>query len=197
MAAELQTGLPIYRPHETFAQGGPSTQRRSPAVRHNFQHDVESFFWSLLWVSLTRIPGQATANVLFQTNDWKFLNTRIQVIMNQSGILHNTLQSLRSDVREDLFKTLRTLRWVLKAGYDDRKHAFEAMETYALVYGFFRQELTMLARNSLKSQVPDGVHLERLHIATSQKRARPGSSSEEDRDDLNETRPDKRRLRRC
>lgn len=111
----------MYKPRRVRAQRAQSTQEPPrPAVRHNFQHDVESFFWILLWVSLTRIPGQATANVLFNLSDPYFLTARQLVIMNQSGKLDAILRDLRPDVPADLSNVLRSMQWELEASYDER-----------------------------------------------------------------------------
>ncbi|KAH9848221.1 hypothetical protein C2E23DRAFT_862778 [Lenzites betulinus] len=156
MAVELQTGSHIYRPHIDLALGRPSTREPSLAVvRHNFQHDVESFFWILLWVSVARIPGgRATATVPFEMSDPNVFNTRRQIMMGQGGIFDKILAGLSEDIREDLSDTLLTMQWALEGSYDGRKYAFEAMETYAPVYGFFRRQLTTLANNVPPGRVP-------------------------------------------
>ncbi|KAH9848208.1 hypothetical protein C2E23DRAFT_463649 [Lenzites betulinus] len=155
MAVELQTRTSLYRPPVSFAQGDPSPLEPSPPVtRHNFQHDVESFFWILLWVSLTRIPDQAIANALFDMSDPYFFTARHSVISHPRGKLNAALRALRPDVPADLSNALRTMQWALAAGYDERKHAFQAMETYTRVYGFFRRQLTTLVNNVPPGRVP-------------------------------------------
>ncbi|KAH9848215.1 hypothetical protein C2E23DRAFT_862772 [Lenzites betulinus] len=147
MAVELQTGNPIYHAPRDWEEDETEPQPSSPAVRHNFQHDVESFFWILLWVSLTRIPDQAIANVLFDMSDPYSLIARYQVLLNAGGKLDEALRGLRPDVAADLSNALRIMRWALQTSYDVRKHAFQAMETYTRVYGFFRRQLTTLVND--------------------------------------------------
>ncbi|KAH9848216.1 hypothetical protein C2E23DRAFT_463904 [Lenzites betulinus] len=224
MAVELQTGSLICHAPEEWEEDETEPQPSSPAVRHNFQHDVESFFWILLWVSITRIPDQAIANVLFDMSDPYSLAARHSVISKPGGKLDEALRGLRPDVAADLSKALRSMRRALKVSYETRKHAFQAMETYTRVYGFFRRQLTTLVNDVPPGRVAlrkpptpppasrsryDPAHANTLHLHNkltnpgavrgdlphmATSQKRPRSDSGSNKD-TEETRPDKRRVR--
>ncbi|KAI9060138.1 hypothetical protein FKP32DRAFT_1540054, partial [Trametes sanguinea] len=68
MAVEVQTRSSIYKKARDFEKledigqpSAPASSRR--AIRHNFQHDLESIFWILTWLVLTHVPGQNCADV--------------------------------------------------------------------------------------------------------------------------------------
>ncbi|TRM55267.1 hypothetical protein BD626DRAFT_588952 [Schizophyllum amplum] len=117
-------------------------------VRHNFQHDLESFFWILVWLILTHIPNQASrsvANTLFQHHSTA-LQERENFLTREDDFLHS-LACLRldADLPRGLHKPLGIIRQELYYFYMHRELRHTDMGTYAPVYLSIRSALTRLA----------------------------------------------------
>ncbi|KAJ2976429.1 hypothetical protein NUW54_g11566 [Trametes sanguinea] len=164
MAVEVQSGFSIYMEAPSSESmediDQPDAPASSPpAIRHNFQHDLESIFWILTWLVVTHIPGQDCAvmsNELFHSKDPRFHIARLRFLMD-SRFCAERLESLRQDLPSSIRRGLLTLRAILHKRYLSRGHSIGDMSTYSPVYGLFRNVLQTIA-----DSVPQGtVRLER------------------------------------
>ncbi|KAJ3016172.1 hypothetical protein NUW54_g862 [Trametes sanguinea] len=164
MAVEVQSRFSIYMeapPSESMEDiDQPDAPASSPpAIRHNFQHDLESMFWILTWLVVTHIPGQDCAvmsNELFHSKDPRFHIDRLRFLVD-SRFCAERLESLRQDLPSSIRRGLLTLRAILHKRYLSRGHSIGDMSTYSPIYGLFRNVLHTIA-----DSLPRGtVRLER------------------------------------
>ncbi|KAI0649532.1 hypothetical protein C8Q79DRAFT_518486 [Trametes meyenii] len=167
MAVEVQSGYPIHIARKRFTPNKGleeivkkvKTSRSGRGVRHNFQHDLESFFWIATWLVVTRIEGHHYADVatqLFRSKADHFQLNRRQFLIDEDVFLAK-LQGLRSDLPEDLCVGLYMMRATLYDAYLDRESRYDDMSTYSPLYDVFRQALKHIA--SVAS--PGKIHLVR------------------------------------
>ncbi|KAG8922351.1 hypothetical protein FRC00_007541 [Tulasnella sp. 408] len=155
MAIEIQRQIYIYRPDASMEfppvdsdqeqQGSPAqTDPESSGVIHNFEHDMESVFWVLLWTLLVRFPparsdAQKAAfskdlSSIFQ-NSGSCSPGREKIFTNKQTFetflrtwLNPALQSMRF--------SLLNLRAALAIGYHKRGYNFNDRASYARLYAY-------------------------------------------------------------
>ncbi|KAI0671336.1 hypothetical protein C8Q78DRAFT_1078166 [Trametes maxima] len=153
MAVEVQSGYHIHKANQRLTLGEEWTNfvqkfkalRSEGGVRHNFQHDLESFFWIMTWLAVTRIKGHYYADVameLFHSKANQFDNRR-QFLVDER-VLVDKLQDLRSDL-PDLGAGLYLMRGILHDAYVHREARYDDMSTYSPLYDAFRQILKQIA----------------------------------------------------
>ncbi|KAI9061254.1 hypothetical protein FKP32DRAFT_1594640 [Trametes sanguinea] len=159
MAVEVQTRSSIYKKAWDFEKledidqpSAPASPRR--AIRHNFQHDLESIFWILTWLVLTRIPGQNCADVtdvLFHSQSYDFHFARKEFLID-TDYCAEKLAGLRPDLPSQIRRGLRKLRKILYKHYLSRGDSIGDISTYSPLYGLFRNVLQTIA-----TSVPRGT----------------------------------------
>ncbi|KAI0363678.1 hypothetical protein BV20DRAFT_94861 [Pilatotrama ljubarskyi] len=159
MAVELHSKVAIYQETQLpmCIQDWPMTESsQMPAIRHNFQHDVESIFWILTWIVFTHIPRQdcthITAN-LFHSRSPEFATSRQNFLLHW-GACHKSLESLRSDLPPMLTSGLLTMRAILHNHYLWRKLSIDDLSSYSPIYGLFRKVLDVIATSVPRGTVP-------------------------------------------
>mgnify|MGYP001455803475 CR=1 FL=1 len=93
-----------------------SDERKDPRVIHNFQHDLESLFWVLLWISLTRVGHQPSEEYSWElfVPQMRLSNARRDAFVNEHG-LADLPKLLRSDLN-CIFPHIRALKKALYKG---------------------------------------------------------------------------------
>ncbi|KAI0349306.1 hypothetical protein OH77DRAFT_1525784 [Trametes cingulata] len=162
-SADPKTGTPIFMAvellsRETIYKEGPSLHLRDMgqlrasarpplAIRHNFQHDLESIFWILAWLVLTHIPGQdlaATSDELFHSKNPRFYIAREHFLIDHNSCA-GRLRSLSEDLPAHITGGLLLLRHYLYTHYVARKNSIGDVSTYSPIYGRFRKTLEEMA----------------------------------------------------
>ncbi|KAL1739097.1 hypothetical protein HDZ31DRAFT_1537, partial [Schizophyllum fasciatum] len=150
MAVEVQSECYIYDPEEDDAEGFatlPDSIEALVTVRHNFQHDLESVFWIMLWVMITRLEGERcndAATRLFGRKETHFITGR-QINLCQGVYFALSIQGLRSGLPSNFYAGLLSMRKELCNAYKQRKFNFGDMASYSPVYGRLREALEHIA----------------------------------------------------
>ncbi|KAI0650052.1 hypothetical protein C8Q79DRAFT_1101288 [Trametes meyenii] len=175
MAVEVQSGSAIYTPIEDVPQclrmegilqmKDALQPAGSGPIRHNFQHDLESFFWILTWLVVARVAeGQdqqhpsisdaatTTLTLLFDRATPGFLMNRRNFLLDRA-YFDARLRCLRPEDRsepsdvpgEKLYGGLFVMRTVLRACYMNRQLRFDDVASYAPAYALFREVLQDIA----------------------------------------------------
>jgi hypothetical protein len=101
------------------------------SVHHNFQHDVESFFWLLLWTLTGRLDDDKIQNYsksIFQNSPF-CPEPRYRVIVNTREELY-CLQTMAPKEMQPLYSYLPYLGARLHKAYVEREYRFEDLTTY-------------------------------------------------------------------
>ncbi|TFK45762.1 hypothetical protein OE88DRAFT_1740027 [Heliocybe sulcata] len=129
MAIEIASQLHLFLPERGF--GKKAHPLRTHHVIHNFQHDLESFFWLLMWTLLGRIEGTRVSRWLVKTvfmeND---LTVRRKVLADMDYLgkmLSKGLPDCVASYQEDL----EWFSGALFTGYMLRKSKIEDIASYA------------------------------------------------------------------
>ncbi|KAA1475769.1 hypothetical protein DENSPDRAFT_842618 [Dentipellis sp. KUC8613] len=112
-----------------------------PLIIHNFEHDLESFFWLLLWSITTRLRNDeidTLVNPIFQHN----LNCSPQ--REEAFITENCIQQPLTNLLPDAMKKLPILIEILRdnlyCAYLERSEIGK-LESYSGLYGIVREAL--------------------------------------------------------
>ncbi|KAI0671335.1 hypothetical protein C8Q78DRAFT_1078165 [Trametes maxima] len=163
MAIEVQSGYRIYIPtqHSTSDDDldemleKAETSGSGHVVRHNFQHDLESFFWIMTWLIVTRIEGDHHAEVaalLFRSRAEHFQLSRQNFLLNEDVFLDN-LRKLRAGLPRSLRKGLLMMRTALCGAYLGRGARYDDISTYSPLYDVFRRALDSIASVATPGQI--------------------------------------------
>ncbi|KAI0368150.1 hypothetical protein BV20DRAFT_490346 [Pilatotrama ljubarskyi] len=158
MAVELHSGVAIHQERRSsmLFQDRSMTKRRRVAIRHNFQHDLESIFWILTWIVFTHIPRQDCKHVtakLFHSRSYEFTTSRQNFLLN-SDACSESLKSLRPDLPYMLATGLLNMRDILHNHYLDRELLIGDPSSYSPIYGSFRIALKAIAASVPRGTVP-------------------------------------------
>ncbi|KAI0647970.1 hypothetical protein C8Q79DRAFT_1008345 [Trametes meyenii] len=161
MAVEAQNpNMPMYVPDRPRDIAIAPRRRAAPFkpcyVRHNFEHGLESFFWILLWLLLTRVPGQDCTSVvatLFKTSGDRDIMERFATL-NDEARLQTKLNYLKADLPWELSAGMEQMRFILKEYYKRRQDRYDDMSTYAPMYHPFRASLIRFSDAAPKGRVP-------------------------------------------
>lgn len=132
-------------------------------IHHNYEHDLESVFWILLWILLERfICGRSAEDEKILAGDLSqiFQNSSECSIFREGILLDNgrlstiLLRWLTHDL-EDVARRVEFLRVVLKDGYKDRALALEDNDTYSPLYTQFIQTLRGCVQTVEKMTLPN------------------------------------------
>ncbi|KAI8974041.1 hypothetical protein BD414DRAFT_498981 [Trametes punicea] len=160
MAVELHSGVAIYQESpfsvriEDWNKRVTSAKSRL-AIRHNFQHDLESIFWILAWLVFTHIPEQNCAHItanLFHSTSSQFVASRQNFLLN-SDVCIQCLECLRPDLPPMLTTGLVTMRAILHKYYLDRRLSIGDLSSYSPIYGLFREVLETIAASVIRGTV--------------------------------------------
>ncbi|KAG6378024.1 hypothetical protein JVT61DRAFT_13703 [Boletus reticuloceps] len=156
MAIEIQSQVHLYIPQAVedlstlFA--GNTSQSNSPLVVHNFQHDMESIFWILLWTILVHFPCNFNsskkrsefAGILSEIlQDMSMCNPRCHQVFSQAGPLHDLLAMYLAPQLQSLQSPVDGLRAVLLGGYMNRGYKFGNMPSYSCLYQYLWKVLSL------------------------------------------------------
>lgn len=127
-----------------------------PPFKHNFQHDNESFFWSLLWTISARINNQdleAYASCFFRAD---VDCSRARETAMRDGLNHVKLACALPSPLKSLAKELECYRLVLFSAYKDRvsKAQFADVTTYSHLYQAARDVIDIFLKASVQPGVP-------------------------------------------
>ncbi len=132
---------------------------RRGQVIYNFQYDLESVWWIILWTLLARVthaPGQKYALEIY-VNRLANSKERQRVFLDR-GYLQETLERgvLHDDLR--LFGSLMgEFGTKLRTAYVERKEQVMDPKTYVEIYTFMMMFLRECMWHSMKQRVPDLV----------------------------------------
>ncbi|KAG9022513.1 hypothetical protein FS837_006323, partial [Tulasnella sp. UAMH 9824] len=155
MAIEIQRQTYMYRPaaskrlpplHSNQKQPGrPPQPNPKSGVIHNFEHDMESVFWVLLWTLLVRFPparsdAQKAAfskalSSIFQ-NSGSCSPDRENLFTNFHQIFETFLGTWLNPALESMQSSLLNLREALEIGYHMRGYDFNDRASYAPLYAY-------------------------------------------------------------
>ena len=180
MAVEIQKQIHIYTPTVSIDRknllglftsndclpGNTNTPIRRPVV-HNFEHDMESIFWLLLWTLLVRFPCNLDSNEERSTfagvlseifQDTSICSSTREGVFREAGTLNNLLTRFLAPELKPLQASLDGLRNVLVAGYMNRKYDSNDLSSYSTLYEFLRMTLNacqcLAQGNSLSDLLP-------------------------------------------
>ncbi|CDO76320.1 hypothetical protein BN946_scf184414.g2 [Trametes cinnabarina] len=159
MAFELHAGVRVYQDASYSEDIDAIDQLEAPtpaslAIRHNFQHDVESIFWILTWLVFTHIPGQNCVNAaaaMFHSGSPEFVTSRLNFLTNHV-VCHSWLATLRPDLPPILRKGLLAMRVILHKRYINRGNSIGDISSYSPIYGRIRERL-----EAITASVPQGA----------------------------------------
>ncbi|TFK45769.1 hypothetical protein OE88DRAFT_1096107 [Heliocybe sulcata] len=129
MAVEIASELHIFVPQRGFRRKADSI--RVHHVIHNFQHDLESFFWLLLWTLLDRIEGTPTSQWLVKT---VFMENDLIVrrkVLTDTGYLGEMLSKALPNCLAPYREELEWFSGALFTGYMLRESKIEDIASYA------------------------------------------------------------------
>jgi len=142
-------------------------------VVHNFEHDMESIFWLLLWTLLVRFPCNLDSNKersefagilseIFQ--DTSICSRKRERVFSQMGFLHDLLARFLAPQLKPLQAPLDALRTALVTGYLRRKHEFNDLSSYSILYKFLRMTLIICQHLTQKQSLPDLLPCRSLYL---------------------------------
>lgn len=161
MAVEIQKQVHLYIPPPPEKKSKDRNTRRtdSPFVVHNFEHDMESIFWLLLWTLLVRFPYNgrsafaSTLSIIFR--DSSICSPEREGVFTQGGRLCNLLANLLAPQLESIQAPLDDLRDWLLTGYLAREHNFDDLSSYSSLYEWLRATLKACQRLTREQVLPD------------------------------------------
>ncbi|KAA1476316.1 hypothetical protein DENSPDRAFT_843230, partial [Dentipellis sp. KUC8613] len=151
MAIEIQRRVYIYRRDDEFVLSNnvlkyPKRQDfrnvQSLDVIHNFEHDLESMFWLLLWTITVR-TGDANTQDLVASIFRQSLScsTDREKAITCGNELMNKLEARICQELKNIMEPLAAFRLGLLWSYVNRKEAFSNRTTYSPLYGYVRKAL--------------------------------------------------------
>ena len=161
------TGTP-----DDLLTGNTSKSNRYPIV-HNFEHDMESIFWLLLWTILVRFPCNLDskeeraefAGVLSEIfQDTSICSSMRESVFSQDTTLNDILAKFLAPELKHLRASLDGLRNVLLAGHMDRRYNFVDFSSYSTLYKFLRATLSAFQRLAQKEPLPDLLPCRSLYL---------------------------------
>ena len=177
MAVEIQKQTHLYIPqqssHETWLNLLAGNTSKSHFVVHNFEHDMESIFWLLLWTLLVRFPCNLDSNKqrsefagilseIFQ--DTSICSPRREQVFSQVGLLREFLAKFLAPQLEPLQVLLDALRGALLAGYVRRGHNFDDLSSYSTLYMYLRVTLSACQCLAQEKSLPDLLPCRSLYV---------------------------------
>jgi len=170
MAVEIQKQIYLYIPQSTLDEtwsdlvAGKASKPNSHFVVHNFEHDMESIFWLLLWTLLVRFPCNLDsdkersefAGILSEIfQDTSICSPKREEVFSQGGALYDLLARFLAPQLESLQAPLDALRNALVIGYLGRKQEFNDLSSYSTLYKFLRLTLSTCQCLTQKQSLPD------------------------------------------
>ena len=170
MAVEIQTQTHLYIPQQSSDEtwldllAGNTSKSNSHFVVHNFEHDMESIFWLLLWTLLVCFPCSLDSNKersefagilskIFQ--DTSICSWRREWVFSQVGSLRELLAKFLAPQLEPLQALLDALRGALLAGYVQRGYNFDDLSSYSTLYKYLQMTLSACQRLTQEKSLPD------------------------------------------
>ncbi|TFY70853.1 hypothetical protein EVG20_g2145 [Dentipellis fragilis] len=151
MAIEIQRRIYIYRRYNSrdsssddFEYPKPRKSKNTKPLHmiHNFEHDLESFFWLLLWTITIRTGNANTQNlvasIFLQSSQ---CSTDRENAITDGDELMDGLESSISQELKEIVEPIAALRDILMRGYLKRKQAFGDLKKYSKLYGHVRKAL--------------------------------------------------------
>ncbi|EAU89782.2 other/FunK1 protein kinase [Coprinopsis cinerea okayama7 len=129
MASEMLDGECIL---PTFVGGDEDEDEEAPSdpsvpAVHNYQHDLESLWWILLWLATTRINQDLPkrfGQIYFQQRvDSPYASTRLQLFLQPLIRARDLQESLPESLQSSFITSLDRLRYDLYAGYVRRNRS--------------------------------------------------------------------------
>lgn len=172
MAIEIQKQVHLYIPHLPLGESwsticaGNISQSDGPVVVHNFQHDMESVFWILLWTILVRFPCDLDsrkersefAGILSEIfQDTSICNPRREQVFSQPGTLRDLLARYLASQLTSLQTVVDAFRTILVAGYLNRRYKFDDMPSYSCLYQYLLGLLSSCQQSIQGKLLPDLV----------------------------------------
>ncbi|TFY70847.1 hypothetical protein EVG20_g2144 [Dentipellis fragilis] len=164
MPIEIQRQIYIYRRNDVLDSSNNILDYDHPLdltddkplhMIHNFEHDLESFFWLLLWTITVRTGDINTQNLVSSI----FLQSsqcspdREKAITDSRGLISGLNTNISQELKE-LVEPVARLRRALMWGYVNRKQAFSDLATYSPLYGHVRKALGQCLRIAEGPGVP-------------------------------------------
>ncbi|KAG8899286.1 hypothetical protein FRB99_006822, partial [Tulasnella sp. 403] len=177
MALEIHSGVPLIRrpwrgPRidiRKLAKSAPLTDQllkeaipsqetlRLYEIKHNYEHDLESIFWLLLWFLTSRSthrPAQEYGRKVFQHGLAPSSSRRL--IFEAPEVTVSTIADALSHLPSGVFLGVTYFRDILYSGYADRDGRFKDKTTYSCLYTEARLSLEACMK------VADEVEVEAL-----------------------------------
>ncbi|KAA1476319.1 hypothetical protein DENSPDRAFT_784887 [Dentipellis sp. KUC8613] len=113
-----------------------------PPMIHNFEHDLESFFWFLLWTVTVRTGEKNTQDLVAPifVNSSECSPAREEAITDGDHLRHRLADLLPHELKE-LARHLYVFRLNLMRGYVQRAQALGDPSKYSKLYSIVRQVL--------------------------------------------------------
>lgn len=185
MAIEIQKQVHLYIPPIPLENlstifAGNISESKSPSVMHNFQHDMESIFWILLWTILVRFPcdlhspkeRSEFAGILSEIfQDTSICNPRREQVFTQAGTLSDILATYLASQLKPLRVAVDVLRRVLVDGYLKRECKFDNMPSYSSLYQYLQKALSICQELIQEKSLPDLVPCHSFYLNSGAARA--------------------------
>ncbi|TFY59789.1 hypothetical protein EVG20_g7659 [Dentipellis fragilis] len=165
MAIEIQRHVYIYRTDDAayylssgqfeFDDPLDLSGNEDPVMIHNFEHDLESFFWLLLWTITVRTGDVKTQNLvssIFHQSS-QCSSAREKAITDGRELIKGLNTNICQELK-DLVEPVARLRRALMWGYVNRKETFGDLTTYSPLYGHVRKALGLCLRIAEGPGVP-------------------------------------------
>ncbi|KAA1476308.1 hypothetical protein DENSPDRAFT_784822 [Dentipellis sp. KUC8613] len=164
MAIEIQRRVYIYRQDDEFSLSNnilkyPKRQDfrnvQSLNVIHNFEHDLESMFWLLLWTITVR-TGDANTQDLVASIFRQSLScsTDREKAITSGDELMKKLEARICQELKKIVEPLAAFRLGLMWSYVNRKQALSNRATYSPLYGYVRNALEDCLKIAEDPKVP-------------------------------------------
>ncbi|TFY65936.1 hypothetical protein EVG20_g5161 [Dentipellis fragilis] len=145
MPIEIQRQGHIYRPRkavelEELPSRSTIEQSKSPRMIHNFEHDLESLFWVLLWTITVRAGNESTRRHvarIFQQDS--HCSREREEVITAGNELVGELEELVPQELKEFLGTIDVFSYVLMNGYLTREFKLGDLSTYSRLYGFVRK----------------------------------------------------------
>ncbi|TFY52299.1 hypothetical protein EVG20_g10608 [Dentipellis fragilis] len=160
MAIEIQRQSHIYRPRKAVGlEELPSRitikHSKSLLMIHNFEHDLESLFWVLLWTITVRGGNESTqrrVGLIFQ-QDSHCSREREEVITAGSELVEE-LEGLVPQELKEFLGYIEVFSFVLMDSYLTREFKLGDLSTYSGLYGLVRQLLSQCLGVAERLDIP-------------------------------------------
>lgn len=179
----------------TTAGDNLPTNNEGRVIRHHIVHDVESFFWMVLWFLTSRVkhkPGREFAAPIFP-NGGLLTNERRRFLTNPEEIQSELLPSLHKDLRsESLRKAFERARGMFMAFYTKRltHNPADPPAKPAEVFRAVRVLLLYIRRHTTEGKGQTAPYMPWVRPTANDEHPEDGADSDEEQSDEAQNSPE-------